>query len=201
VPKENKSREHAQRTVCKYHVLSDSQAMTMISECKECKGDADLTNSICLSGVLTGLYNEYNVDSVILSHYIETKYTQTSMQMLRLMVEILQVLEQLSIRDPFDEYFIKDDELTSQSKNQQKIVCEKCNLKPESMFSNLRKDFLSNITAFYETLNKISEEVRNNSDGNCVQCMNATQSDLMYLFSKLENLRSFVIYKGFQIII
>ena len=199
--KENKSSQDAQRAVCKYRLQRDSAAITMIADCKECKGQANLPDSTCLSGILTGLYHEYNVISVILSHYIETKYTNDSMQMLRMMVEILQDFEQLSIREPYNEYFKDDEELSSQSKNQQKLVCEKCVLKPENIFMKLKKDFRSEIPVFYETLNSFSSEVGSNTNDDCALCINTTQSDLMYLFSKLENLRSFVIYKGFQIVI
>jgi hypothetical protein len=199
--KENKQELESQGTVCKYRLQRDSANITMIADCKECQGEATLTNSTCFSGILKGLYNEYNVDSIILSHYIETKYTQDSMQMLRMMVEILQDFEQLSIREPYNEYFNGNDQITSQSKNQQKMVCAKCQLKPENIFMQLKGDFLSDISGFYETLKNISKEVADNSNDDCQLCINATESDLMYLFSKLENLRSFVIYKGFQIVI
>lgn len=199
--KENKQELEDQRTVCKYRLQRDSANITMIADCKECQGDANLTDSTCLSGILKGLYNEYNINSVILSHYIETKYTHDSMQMLRMMVEILQDFEQLSIREPYNEYFNGNNQLTSQSKNQQKMECEKCQLKPERIFSQLKEDFLSDISGFYETMKNISEEVADNTNNECQLCINATESDFMYLFSKLENLRSFVIYKGFQIVI
>jgi hypothetical protein len=201
VQKENKQEFEDQRGVCKYHLQRDSANITMIAECKECQGEANLTDSTCRSGILKGLYNEYNVNSVILSHYIETKYTRDSMQMLRMMVEILQDFEQLSIREPFNESFNGNDPLTSQSKNQQKMECEKCHLKPEKIFSKLKEDFLTNITGFYKSLKTISKEVADNTDNECQLCINATESDLMYLFSKLENLRSFAIYKGYQIVI
>jgi hypothetical protein len=173
----------------------------MIADCKECSGKADLIDSTCLSGVLNGLYNEYNVGSVILSHYIETKYTHNSMQMLKMMVALLQDFEQLSIREPFMEYFQGNEELSSQFKNQQKLKCDKCSLKPEKIFNGLKKGFLEDMNGFYENLMTISKNVGDNSNEDCALCINATQSDLMYLFSKLENLRSFVIYKGFQIVI
>ena len=199
--KENKQELEDQKAVCKYRLQRDSASITMIADCKECHGEANLTNSTCLSGILNGLYNEYNVNSVILSHYIETKYTHDSMQMLRMMVEILQDFEQLSIREPYNEYFKDNNQLSSQSKNQQKMECEKCQLKPEKIFSRLKGDFLSDISGFYETLENISKEVAYKSNNDCELCINATESDFMYLFSKLENLRSFVIYKGFQIVI
>jgi hypothetical protein len=173
----------------------------MITDCKECGGKADLTDSLCRSGVLNGLYNEYNVGSVVLSHYIETKYTDDSMQMLRMMVEIIQDFEQLSIREPFLEYFQGNQELSSQSKNQLKMECEKCSLKPERIYTELKEGFLSDMDDFYKIYNSISRELGTNSIENCILCVNATQSDFMYLFSKLENLRSFIIYKGFQIVI
>ncbi len=201
MPKENKSSRQDQHAVCSYRLLQDSGSITMITDCKECGGKADLTDSACRSGVLNGLYNEYNVGSVVLSHYIETKYTDDSMQLLTLMVEILQDFEQLSIREPYLEYFQGDDNLSSQTKNQQKMECEKCPLKPEKIFAGLKREFLSDLENFFQTYKALSKEVGVKSYDNCILCMNTTQSDFMYLFSKLEKLRSFIIYKGFQIIV
>lgn len=199
--KENKSFRDNQHTACRYRLFRESGSITMIADCKECGGKADLTDSSCLSGILTGLYNEYNVNSVILSHYIETMYTDDSMQMLRMMVDILQDFEQLSIREPYLEYFHKNVKLSSQFKNQQKSKCEKCPHKPGKIFMDLKGKFIVNLDDFYGSIISISKEVGANSNEYCSKCIDTTQSDLMYLFSKLENLRSFVIHKGYQIVI
>jgi hypothetical protein len=173
----------------------------MVADCKDCKGDADLNDQTCLTGVLNGLCQEYNVDEVILSHYIETKYTDDSMQMLMMMVNMVHDLEQMSIREPFGEYFAHDSRLSSSFKSQQKNVCEKCELRPERALSSLKKLLLMDISHFYTEFSDLSQKVENKGEKACAECMKATKSDLVYLFNKLEGLRAFVIYEGFQIVI
>jgi hypothetical protein len=158
-------------------------------------------DSTCLSGILNGLYLEYNVDSVILSHYIETKYTNESIDLLKRMVEIIQDLEQMAIREPYMEYFKNNEELTSQTKNQQKTTCDRCGLRPNKIYGKLKNGFQRDISIFYDDFLKISKEIGTNSNEQCTQCVDATQSDFQYLFDKLESLRSYAIYKGFQIVI
>lgn len=201
--RKNKSQFGEEEIVCKYRLQHDSNKVTMIADCKECGGggEPNLNNRTCLTGILNGLSQEYNVDSVILSHYTETKYADASMEILRMMVEIVHDLEQMSIREPFKEYFASDEELTSSQKNQQKITCERCGLRPENLFDSLKKHFLGDLNLFYTELNNFSKQVEDNVEDSCAKCMHATKSDLIYLFNKLENFRAYVIYKGFQIVI
>ena len=195
------SQEQDEQFVCKYHLSHEQNQIAMVADCKECEGEASLNEQACLTGILNGLAKEYNVDSVVLSHYIETKYADDSMQMLMMMVEILHQFEQMSIREPFKEYFADDESLSSSGKNQQKTTCEKCEFKPEMGFSALKKEFLRDISGFYSELQKFSKRVGTNKQEACAPCIKATKSDLIYLFNKLEDFRAFVIYKGFQIVI
>ena len=173
----------------------------MVAQCMECKGGAGLDHTKCLTGILNGLSQEFNVDSVILSHYIETKYADDSMEVLGMMVEVLQNLDQMGIREPYEEYFANDESLSSSFKNQQKSKCEKCGLGPETVFSALKKQFFKDISGFYCTFNDITGSVAAHREEACDKCVKATQSDLIYLFNRLEKFRAFVIYKGFQIVI
>ncbi len=199
--KRGKNQSGTEQLLCRYQLQHDSNRITIVADCKECQGNADLNDRKCLTGILNGLCQEYNVDEVILSHYIETKYTGDSMQMLRMMVEIVHALEQMSIREPFDEYFADDSRLSSSFKSQQKSVCEKCELRPERAFSALKKLLLMDISRFYTAFDSLSHKVEGNREKACAECMKATKSDLIYLFNKLEEFRAFVIYKGFQIVI
>jgi hypothetical protein len=173
----------------------------MVAQCMECQGGSGLEHKKCLTGILNGLSHEFNVDSVILSHYIETKYADDSMQVLRIMVEIIQNLEQMGIREPYEEYFANEESLSSSLKNQQKGKCEKCNLEPETVFSDLKKQFVKDISSFYYKFNDFTGSVAANREEACNQCVKATKSDLVFLFNRLENFRAFAIYKGFQIVV
>lgn len=173
----------------------------MVAQCMECKGGAGFDHKKCLTGILNGLTQEFNVDSVVLSHYIETKYADDSMQVLRMMVEILQNLDQMGIRKPYEEYFAKEESLSSSLKNPQKSKCEKCNLEPETVFSDLKRQFVKDISSFYCKFNDVTGSVAANREEACNKCVKAIKSDLTFLFNRLENFRAFVIYKGFQIVI
>jgi hypothetical protein len=173
----------------------------MIASCKECDGKADLKDSICFSGILNGLCQEFNVDDIILSHYIESKYAEDSMQILRMMVEIVNELEHMGIRKPYSEYFEGNSDLSSSQKNRQKDLCEKCTFAPENIFTPLKKHFMKDLNVFYDEFNKLLGKIQRKDDAACARCISVTKSDLIYLFNKLENLRALVIYKGFQIVI
>ncbi|UCG70194.1 MAG: hypothetical protein JSV09_04025 [Thermoplasmata archaeon] len=189
--------------VCKYSLQQDANKITMVANCKDCnkREEPSLNNQICLTGILNGLLEEYNVDSVILSHYMESKYTDEPIEILRMMVEIVHDMEQMGIREPYEEYFASDSNLNSSSKNQQKASCEKCELRPERIFTGLKMNFLGDISQFYDEFHSISKQVKANKKMECKNCVEATKSDLIYLFKKLENFRAYVIYKGFQIVI
>ncbi len=188
-------------STCKYHLSHDSNKITMIAECKECEGEATLSQKTCFTGILNNLCQEFNVDDVVLSHYIETKYTSSSMQMLRMMVEIVHDLEHMGIREPFAEYFENDPTLSSSQKNQHKNSCAKCEFKPEKVFNPLKKHFLKDVSLFYDELKRIARQVETQENNTCINCVKASKSDMIYLFNKLEDLRALVIYKGFQIVI
>jgi hypothetical protein len=196
-----KKAQLGQDELCKYRLSFDSNKITMIASCKECAGQADLKDRTCFSGILIGLCQEFNVDDIILSHYIESKYADDSMQMLRMMVEIVNELEHMGIRKPYAEYFESDSNLSSSQKNKQKDSCEKCELTPENIFTPLKKYFVKDLNVFYEEFNKLLGKIQDQSDEKCARCISETKSDLIYLFNKLENLRALVIYKGFQIVI
>jgi len=187
--------------LCSYRLQHEPNKITLVADCKECNGEANLNNRTCLRGILNGLCQEYNVDSVILSHYIETKYAEESMHILRMMVEIVHDLEQMAIREPYEEYFANDDRLVQSFKSQQKAKCEKCDLKPEGIFFKLKNNFFDDLAILYEEAGEITKKIEENKERACAECMKGTKSDLIYLFNKLENLRAYVIYKGFQIVI
>ncbi|UCE35947.1 MAG: hypothetical protein JSW00_10295 [Thermoplasmata archaeon] len=199
--KKDKSKFDDEDIICKYRLEYDSNKVTMVADCKECNGGGELNDGTCLRGILKGFCQEFNVDNVILSHYIETKYTDESIQMLRMMVEIINDLDQMSIRRPYDEYFKQNPALSSTLKNKQKDTCEKCDLGPGKVFILLKEQYVKDIHGFYEEYNNLLGKIEENEDEECLRCISATKSDLVYLFNKLENLRAYVIYKGFQIII
>ena len=198
--RKNSNKNNSSERFCKYRLSHDGSKTSLIAECMECDGKAQLTDRKCLAGILSHLSQEYNVDSVILSHYIETKYTEDSMYLLNTMVDFIQHLDQMRIREPYEEYFENDERLSQSFKNQQRSTCESCDLRPEIMFAALRRDFVRGMSGFYREFTLITGKVAANREAACSQCMKATESDLIYLFKKLDSFRAFVFHKGFQIV-
>ena len=167
----------------------------------DCSGGSGLNNKRCLTGILKSLTQEFNVDSVILSHYIETKYVDDSMQVLRMIIKVLQNLDEMGIREPYNEYIAEDEGLSLSQKNQQRSICEKCPLKPEAIFSALKREFIGGLSGFYYKFDEVTRKVAAQKEDTCDECIKATEGDLIYIFNKLESFRAFVIHKGFQIVI
>lgn len=197
----NSDPDNGEERPCRYTLTRDANKVTMIARCMECQGGAGLDRKQCLSGILKGLAQEFNVDSVVLSHYIETKYTEDSMQVLRMMVEVLQNLEQMGIREPYEEYFADDERLSSSQKNQQKSKCDRCQLKPDTVFSTLKIEFSNNVSGFYDVFNEFTKEVAARAEDNCNECIEATKGDMIFLFNRLEDFRAYVIHRGFKVIV
>lgn len=169
--------------------------------CKECNGKATLKDCKCIRGVQNALSEEFNINSIILSHYRETQYTDHSVEMLKKVVQIIHELEQLSIRAPFKEYF-ESGKLPFIKADPQKAICEKCDFNPQNIFPMLGKNLKKDIVKFYEIFMKkarsLSEAKKNIV---CVACLNTTKSDFVYLYDHLEELRAFIIHRAFHIIV
>ncbi|UCG68758.1 MAG: hypothetical protein JSV09_13280 [Thermoplasmata archaeon] len=186
---------------CKWNVEQEYREIRIIADCKECGGKGDLRQSYCLKGILEALSSESNADVAILSHYVERQYFGYSLELLKRMAQIMQELEQLAIRNPYGEYFSASSKLTASQKSQQKSACEKCQLNPKILFLNLKKIFATDILKFHETFIDYTKRLEKKPTPNCGPCLKTTKSDFVYLFNNLEDLRSFIFYRGFNIVI
>ncbi len=185
---------------CKYEIEHEVRESRLVMNCKECNGKATLKDCRCIGGVQNALSEEFNINSIILSHYRETQYTDHSVEMLKKVVQIIHELEQLSIRAPFKEHF-ESGKLPFIKADQQKAICEKCDFNPQNIFPTLKENLEKDIVKFYEIFMKkarsLSEAKKNIV---CTACLNTTKSDFVYLYGHLEELRAFVIYRAFHII-
>jgi hypothetical protein len=186
---------------CKYEIEHEVRETRLVMNCKECNGKATLKDCKCIRGVQNALSEEFNINSIILSHYRETQYTDHSVEMLKKVVQIIHELEQLSIRAPFKEYF-ESGKLPFIKADPQKAICEKCDFNPQNIFPMLGKNLKKDIVKFYEIFMKkarsLSEAKKNIV---CVACLNTTKSDFVYLYDHLEELRAFIIHRAFHIIV
>lgn len=186
---------------CKWNVEHEYREIRIVTDCKDCGGQGDLGNASCMKGVLDAVSNESNADVVILSHYVERQYFGYSLELLKRMAQVMQELDQLAIRAPYKEYFLKNDKLTSSQKNQQKSACEKCALNPQKLFPNLKRTFTTDVVKFHESFLDFAKKLEKGPTPNCGPCLKTTNSDFLYLFNKMEDLRAFIFYRGYNIVI
>ncbi len=186
---------------CKWNVEHVYREIRIIADCKDCGGKGDLNESSCMNGILDAVSAEGNADVVILSHFVEKQYFSYSLELLKRMAQVMQELSQLAIRDPYKEYFLSNDKLSTSQKSQQKSACEKCELNPHGLYPDLKKTFTTDIQEFYKSLFKTAKKLDKGPTFFCGPCLDTTQSDFVYMFNNLEDLREFIFYRGYNIVI
>ncbi|UCF08837.1 MAG: hypothetical protein JSW28_03870 [Thermoplasmata archaeon] len=192
--KQDKSGESVEQLPCKYDIEFSSRQNVMVAKCKECDGEGGLTDQKCLMGMLNAVSKEFNIDSIILSHYIERLYEKDAVDVLRHMARLVKEFDRLSIRNPLKQYFSEKEIPAQRSK------CQGCDMNPQNLFPEMRQQFIMNVENFYMVfLDRVRSIYSASKDPKCKQCLSTTNSDIVYLFDKLEDLREDIIYKAFKI--
>jgi hypothetical protein len=199
--KSNQGNVEEEELSCKWNVEHEYREIRIIADCKDCGGEGNLNESNCMKGILEAVSSENNADVVILSHFVETQYFGYSLELIRRMAQVMQELSQLSMREPYKEYFQTNKEMTSSQKSQQKSTCERCKKNPQTLFPGLKQIFTTDIQEFYKNLFKSAKKMNKGPTSFCGPCLKSTESDIVYMFNKLENLRAFIFYRGYNIVI
>jgi hypothetical protein len=199
VEKKAKQKGKSESISCKYDLGHEGGLLKMTAKCRECVGKHTLEDRACLRAVIAAYSKEFNVDTITLSHFIETQYYDQSIDLLKNMIQFSNELENLSMRDPAEEYF----RATTPSA-QRKYPCGNCQYNPKTIFSGLRGIFVEDITGFYNQFKSSVVQLQRGPAGkteHCKRCVKATLEDLDYTFSKFEELTRDVIKKGFSIVL
>lgn len=83
-----------------YEVRSSGGASNLILRCDACEGSDALADPRCLAAVLQALGEEYHVDLITLSGRTMRQYSGETVQLLRQVLEMHKLLQQLSTRPP-----------------------------------------------------------------------------------------------------
>ena len=139
--KTEKKEEDAQNKEleCKYDIVYEDEAPKMVFTCKECSGPHNLGTEVCLKNVIQSYSKELMVENVGLSYYIDQEYFGSSMQILKLIRDILTDLDSFSSRNPHKEYF------PSKSKN----ICDGCEFNPQTIYKRYSESILKRLSLFY----------------------------------------------------
>ncbi len=174
--------------ICEYQVTGQ-QGSTMVLKCKRCPGPHKIEQK-CLGPLLAAFSKEYDIDTVKMSHFIEKEYHGISIELLRKISQLADEIEDLSLREPTEEYS------AYKGKNDpKKTVCQRCTLYPRKFFTKLRVLLIKDISKFYALNKKIVGKLPlfKKKTSFCHRCIHDTTEDLNYIFDKYEKIVGFVL--------
>ncbi len=181
---------------CNYEIGYEGREAKMIVHCKECPGAHSIKDDRCRAALIRALSQEYNINSITLSHHIETQYFGRSMELLSQMVYLINELDNLALRDPIDDYF-RDE------RARKKHPCVTCGANPNRLFSELRKTFIRDLGEFFAQLKSLPKDIKRIGEPTryCRKCQETTIDDLTYTFDMFEELARFLVFEGFNIVL
>ena len=180
--------------ICSAQTRRTQSSNTLVIDCKDCDRTGILANSECLSNVL-GLYmSEYNIDSIVLSGYIERQYSGNTIKLLEMMCSLAEAMDQLGTRNPVKEHFLDGEKSDDPG-------CGTCDINPQNVFAQLRTQLVSDISEFYRAFVHFAQSVERGREARCSQCLFHTGNDLVYLHNEMDTLRRYIIHEGFGIVL
>ncbi len=144
----------------------------MKCSCGDCPRGANLRDARCFPRVLYSLDREFGINTVTLSHFVETEYVGESMEMLERMLAIKRLMERMAGRTP-------------QFQGQGNPPCSECELNPGTVFSSLSKTFQISQGKFYDSFFHYIVLLNKGKGASCRSCLNASKSDFAFLFQKV----------------
>lgn len=150
----------------------------LVVNCKRCEREHSLSE--CLPALLLSLGDEYDIDSIIVSDFMEKQYIGPG-------VEIL-----LEIRDMAGEIE------SFSSRTQKKDECLSCELRPSELYPELKRKFIENPGTIYGELRHLAEKA-NKKEG-CPECKKSLKEEIEFLGKRATSLKSDVLAEGFDII-
>ncbi|MFW6040400.1 MAG: hypothetical protein ACOC85_01020 [Thermoplasmatota archaeon] len=163
--------------LCDYEVSQEVNERKLIISCKDCENDFDMKK--CFSGIILALGNEYTVDSLILSDYIEKQYSESTLKILKMYSRLTEELDALSSEE-------RDDK-----------KCKNCELYPKQMYSELKESLLSG-GDIYNTFIKYVK-ILIEKEG-CTTCRKETRDELSVIAKRLLQLKSEILLEAYGIL-
>ncbi|MFP4050283.1 MAG: ATPase, T2SS/T4P/T4SS family [Thermoplasmata archaeon] len=166
------------RKSCKYSTKSTEGHRKIIFECRNCESSFSFED--CLSNIIKALQDEYNIDSIVFKDFLEKKYQNEGVELLKLLTNIVDDLDNFTEREP-----IKDE-------------CKECELNPNDLFFDLRETILKDPADLFSSLqNSLKKKDRKNG---CRDCIDELDADFEILIRKVSQLRKMVLTNGFGIV-
>jgi len=162
---------------CDHAQNKNSEKRTLMIECKEC--DDDFNFKECVTGLILALNDVYKIESIVISDYMEKKLGKKQVNILTKIRDIVDDIESFSSRVP------NGDE------------CSGCEIKPSSLYPELKKEFISNPGIIYEEIPRLKDNIIERN--NCKNCEKDLKEELNIIGEKALELKSDVFTEAFGI--
>ncbi|MFP4143290.1 MAG: hypothetical protein ACLFSM_08685 [Thermoplasmata archaeon] len=170
--------EDSELTPCRHEVDKAGGKERLKIQCERCDQTFDPVE--CLPGVLLAMDGMYGVGFIVISDYTEERLGDNQIDILKQMKDIMEDIENFSTRvTPGED-------------------CQDCGLFPSSLYTGLRKRFISNPGVLYEELPKLKEKIE--TPEGCSACKDDLRHELDILAEKALDLRADILTDGFGII-
>ncbi len=163
---------------CDHKTVESSGTRKLVVNCKRCEKEHSLSD--CLPSLILSLEDEYNIDSIIVSDFLEEQYIGSGVKILSQIRDIAGEMETFS------------------SRGEDEKKCMECELKPSILYPRLKRKFIQDPGIIYEMIGNISVKVERKE--NCHRCRRSLGEELEILGNRAISLRSEVLKEGFDII-
>lgn len=170
--------ENSKLVSCSHEVDTAGGKERLKVLCERCDQDFDPID--CLPGVLLAMEGMYEIGFIVISDYTEERLSDYQINILRQMKNIMEDMENFSTRvTPGED-------------------CADCEFFPSSLYSDLRKHFISDPGILYEELPRLREKLEESEE--CSVCKEDLGHELDILAEKALDLRADILTEGFGII-
>ena len=163
---------------CNYSIESRDGNREIIFDCKHCEGSFSFEE--CLSYIIKALQNEYNIDSLVFKDFLEKKYQDESLNLLKLLTSIIDDLDSFSKKD-----LLKED-------------CEGCKLNSNKLFHDLKQDIVEDPDDLFNSIQGSLSMIETKQG--CIECVSDLNDDFNIILSKISRFRKKILVKGFGIV-
>lgn len=163
---------------CDHKTIESSGMRKLVVNCKRCEREHSISD--CLPGLLLSLEDKYDIDSIIVSDFMEKQYIGPGVDILSQMRDMAGAIESLS------------------SRRQNRDECMSCELRPAQLYPNLKRKFIEDPGSIYSELRSIAEKTDHKQG--CPGCKKSLMEEIEILGKKAISLKSDILAEGFDIV-
>lgn len=181
---------------CECEITREGPELRLVANCRSCReGKGDLSEPACFGGILRAFSQGLGADAIVLSRPVEVQYGGDAIELFRLAVGILELMDSLGLRDPVARYGKGDSAMAR--------VCSKCTLNPNRLFGGLAEDLHKGPGYFFDVFKERLGSVTAGRTGTraCPECLADSREDMALLFKRFEDFVRHVVKQGFSIVV